>query len=498
MRFKGACGMSKFHGICGYDGNFSQQIVAAGQFPLMDRSLNTDVIRGLNPPVEKTQGVKSHYSNIIKDFIIKYKSNQCTNYKTDYNALHDASNFSKDDSDHGSVGLSASSGNSFARDSHHDSDDSAQQNQGMLHVLVEKSRFLRILGHQQSVIERRGSAPILTHVLLEAKGDTLSSTGTDLEMSLVEIIPAIVQNEGAITVPVHLLYDIVRKLPEGQVVLNTLPDGVIRVASGTIEFNVPTLSAEDFPQIHPKTLPFCLKIPASAFKQIIDDTRFSMSTEEARYSLNGIYFHPHGDQWRAVATDAHRLALSWLPFPATELENAPSVIVGRKTIQELCKLLGESNAPIDLFFSAQQMMVSFPGGHFSSRLLEGQFPDYWQAIPEGHPHQIQMDVKMFEQAISRVGMVSSERQRVIKMVFHNDTLTLSANSQQYGSAVETLSVDYSGEEFILGLNPKFLVDICQHIKGENVVMMFKDSLSPALFQDPQDAKVTYVLMPTRI
>ncbi len=368
----------------------------------------------------------------------------------------------------------------------------------IMHVCVEKSRFLKVLGHQQSVIERRGSTPILTHVLLEAVGDSLSLMGTDLEMSLVEVIPATVHQSGVITVPVHLLHDIVRKLPEGQIVLNTLPDGVIRVASGTIEFNVPTLSAIDFPQIHPKTLPFSLKIQASSFKKIIDDTRFAMSNEEARYSLNGIYFHPCGDTWRAVATDAHRLALGCLPIPAADLIGAPNVIVGRKAISELCKLLTESAAEIDVSFSNQQMMVSFAHGHFSSRLLEGQFPDYQQAIPEGHPHRIEMEVKDLEHAMARVGMVSSERQRVIKLVFSDNTLTLSAHSQQYGSAQETLSVAYSGAELILGLNPKYVLDICQHIKGENIVMLFKDGLSPALFQDPSDLTVNYVLMPTRI
>ena len=374
----------------------------------------------------------------------------------------------------------------------------AVNQEAMMQVSVEKSRFLKALGHQNSVIERRGSAPILTHVLLEASEHSMSLTGTDLEMSLVEIVPSLVYTPGAITVPVHLLYDIVRKLPEGQVMLQTLPDGVIRVASGAIEFNVPTLSAADFPQIHPKTLPFCLKLQAADLKQLIDDTRFSMSTEEARYSLNGIYFHPCDHQWRAVATDAHRLALSWIPVASEDLQHAPNVIVGRKAITELCKVLSESSAPIELFFSNQQMMVSFPGGHFSSRLLEGQFPDYQQAIPEGHPHPIEMNVKLLEQAMARVGMVSSERQRVIKLVFENNTLTLSAHSQQYGSAMETLSIEYSAKALSLGLNPKYVLDICQHIKGDTIRMMFKDGLSPALFQDPSDPKVSYVLMPTRI
>lgn len=365
-------------------------------------------------------------------------------------------------------------------------------------VLVEKNALLKVLAHQQSLIERRGSAPILTHVLLEALGDRLSLTGTDLEMSLVEMIPAQVYAPGGITVPVHLFYDIVRKLPEGQVALHTLPEGLLHVSSGTIEFHVPTLPSQDFPQIHPKNLPFFLQISASDLKQLIEDTRFSMSTEEARYALNGIYFHPYGNQWRAVATDAHRLALSHVDFEEGVLVGAPSVILGRKTLQELCKLLGESQNTMDLFLSPQQMMMSFPGGYFSSRLLEGQFPDYWQAIPQGHPHHMTIEVKTLEQSLRRVGMVSSDRHRVVKMVFENHKLTLSAHSQQYGSAMETLEVPCAHGDFVVGLNPKYLVDICQHIKGDSITMMFKDGRSPALFKDPEDDKVTYVLMPTRV
>ena len=366
-----------------------------------------------------------------------------------------------------------------------------------LHVVADKGLLIKALAHQQTVIERRGGTPILTHVLLRTGADQLEFVGTDLEMSLVEHIPVVVHEEGALTAPAHLLYDIVRKLPDGPIDLLFQNDS-LQVSCGAIRFQVPTLLAKDFPQIHPDSLPFALEVSASCLKKIIEDTKFSMSTEEARYSLNGIYLHPHGDQWRAVATDAHRLALSSLAMDALALESAPCVIVGRKTIQEISKILGESTHTVQLSLSPQQLLLSFPGGHFSSRLLEGQFPDYWQAIPSDNPHSIHLDVQRLENAISRVSMVNSDRQRVIQLSFQPESVTLSAHSQQYGSATETLAIDYVGTSLLVGLNPKFLLDICHHIKGSQVTMLFKDSLSPVLFQDPADPAVSFVLMPTRV
>lgn len=366
-----------------------------------------------------------------------------------------------------------------------------------MHVVADKALLIKALAHQQTVIERRGSTPILTHVLLRTGPDRLEFVGTDLEMSLVEHIPVIVHEEGSLTAPAHLLYDIVRKLPDGPINLLFHQDA-LQVSCGAIQFQVPTLYAKDFPQIHPDSLPFSLDVSADKLKKLIEDTKFSMSTEEARYSLNGIYLHPHGDQWRAVATDAHRLALSSLTMSASELETSPCVIVGRKAIQEISKILGESTENVQLSLSPQQLLLSFGGGHFSSRLLEGQFPDYWQAIPSDNPHSIHLDVQRLENAISRVSMVNSDRQRVIQLSFQAESVTLSAHSQQYGSATETLDIEYVGMPLLVGLNPKFLLDICHHIKGSKVTMLFKDSLSPVLFQDPSDPAVSFVLMPTRV
>lgn len=368
-----------------------------------------------------------------------------------------------------------------------------------MRVAIEKGPLLKALSHQQSLIERRGSIPVLSHVLLEAQDMLLSFTGTDLEISLVESVSATIHQPGKVTVPVHIFYDIIRKLPDQHPIhMEMASQGQVTVSSGLIEFKIPTLPADDFPAIQPQELPASLKIAAPLLKRLIEDTRFSMSTEEARYSLNGIYFHNHDNQWRAVATDAHRLALSWIPFDSQDVQALPSVIIGRKTIQEMSKLLDEYTQDVSLSISPHQLVLSLEHCVFSSRLLEGQFPDYWQAIPQGYPYVIEMDVDVLEQAISRVGMVSADKQRVIKLEFKSQDLTLSAYSQQYGSAVEKINISYEGEPYTLGFNPKYFMDVCQHIKGKTVRMVFKDSLSPALFEDPQDPQVAFVLMPMRV
>lgn len=367
---------------------------------------------------------------------------------------------------------------------------------------VERNALLKTLAHQQSLIERRNSIPILSHVLIETKdGNRISFTGTDLEISLTEILKANVTAQGAVALPAHILYDIVRKLPENVLVTIESQDdsslgGQVKISCDSIEFTLPSLPVTDFPRMLLQELPFNVKVPAHLFKRLIEDTKFSMSTEEARYSLNGIYFHSSDDHWCAVATDAHRLALSWIPLETPD--GWPNVIIGRKTIQEVSKLLDECPQDISIFLSANQFVLEFKENRFSSRLLEGQFPDYRQAIPATHPHKIELDVHKLAQAISRVGMVSAQDRQVIKLEFKINELFLSASSQQYGSAVEQMSIIYEGESFSLGFNPKYFLDVCNHIKGDKIRLVLKDNSSPALCQDLQDDRVSYVLMPMQV
>lgn len=368
-------------------------------------------------------------------------------------------------------------------------------------VTIDKNSFLKVLAHQQALIEKRSAVSVLSHVLLWAHDGIIALTGTDMEKSLVMEVPAIVRQEGAITVPVHIFYDIIRKMPDTQgIVLRTIPMDRLVVESGSVKFELVTLPASEFPKIHPQTGPFEITLPANDLKRLIEDTAFCMSTDDMRLSLGGIYFHAHGDQLRAVATDSHRLALSWLLCQTVQLIDFPSIIVGGKTLQAVKKLLEEyEDQHVLLSLSQHQMLLSFSGCSFSSRLLEGQFPSYMGAIPQPQAHfrKITLDVKTFSSAVSRVGMVNFEKHNVIKLDFQQSQLQFSASSTQYGSAVENIIVHYEGEPITLGFPPRYLLDMCQHIKGDKLEMYIQDNVSPALFYDIQDPHVSFVLMPIR-
>lgn len=368
-----------------------------------------------------------------------------------------------------------------------------------MNISFPRNALLRALSPQQTLIERRSSIPILSHLMLIADQNGIEAKGTDLEMMLTQDISGVVTEPGTQAIPVHIFYEIVKKLPEDSpVMVSSSSSNEILVRGGAAEFVLPTLSVEEFPKFATEDKVVSLSIGAKDLKGLLDDTAFCMSTDEARYSLNGIRFHvSEGTQWRAVATDAHRLAVSWYTLPDNP-PALPDVIVGRKTVQELSKLLDGCSGDVVLDFSQRQLFLNFEGGSFASRLLEGHFPDYWQAIPQGHPYTIDIDVDSIQQAVSRVGMVSSDKQRMVKFHFQPQKLTLSAYSQQYGSGSETLSLNYAGEEISLGFNPKYFLDICQRIRGDTIRFQFKDAMSPVLFSDFANSQGIYVLMPVRV
>jgi DNA polymerase III subunit beta len=370
------------------------------------------------------------------------------------------------------------------------------------HAHVDKGQLVRALTHQNSLIERRSSIPLLTHVLLRAQDGVITLGGTDMEKTLVLQVSAAVYQEGAITVPAHIFYDVVRKMPDGDPIqLRIEQPNRITIQSASIKFDLVTLPAESFPDLYPNPLPFSLKLAAGQLSHLLENTAFCMSTDDLRLSLGGVYFHRHDDQLRAVATDSHRLALNWLIIPEDRLENFPSLIIGSKTIQIIRKLL-EENPDQEISFSASndQMALSFLGCTFSSRLLEGQFPAYLGAIPQPDPEfrTVRLPVKNLANAVSRVGMVNFEKQNVIKLNFLPEKLEISAFSQQYGSALESLPLDYDGPAFCLGFPPRYLLELCQHIVGEFVCLSTKEGVAPILITDPANPCATFVLMPVRI
>lgn len=371
-------------------------------------------------------------------------------------------------------------------------------------LVLERNVLLKTLGHVQSVVERRNTIPILANVLIKAEGGALALTATDMDLEMVEKVPATIAKAGARTAPAHTLYDIVRKLPDGAQVEISAPDSgnQITLSSGRSNFKLGCLPVADFPQMAEGDLQHNFTLSSNDFKTLIDRTRFAMSVEETRYYLNGIYIHTTKNKGdvnvlRAVATDGHRLARIEMPAP-TQAKNIPGVIIPRKTVQEIRKLLDETTSDITIALSAGKIRISFDNIILTSKLIDGTFPDYERVIPQGNDKALDVDNKTLASAVDRVATISSEKSRAIKLSFSKGTATLSASAADAGSATEEIEISYKGETIEIGFNARYLMDILAQIEGDGARFSLADSASPTIVQDVADASALYVLMPMRV
>jgi DNA polymerase-3 subunit beta len=370
-------------------------------------------------------------------------------------------------------------------------------------VTVERAELLKSLGHVHRVVERRNTIPILANVLIKAEHSKLSLKATDLDLEVIDSIAAEVSPGGSTTVPAHMFYEIVRKLPEGaQIVIEGSGDrAVLSIRAGRSRFTLQTLPESDFPDLAAGEMSHSFKLAAGDLKRLIDKTQFAISTEETRYYLNGIYLHTAGTaktaMLRAVATDGHRLAQVELPLPPGAA-GMPGVIVPRKTVGEVQRLIetGEGEVAIDL----SQSKIRFTIGEvvLTSKLIDGTFPDYARVIPTNNDKELVVDKKDFEAAVDRVSTVSSERGRAVKLSIAGGRLVLSVTNPDSGSATEELEIEYSAEPLDIGFNSRYLLDIAAQIEGEVAVLRLADPGSPTLIQDKDAKGALYVLMPMRV
>ena len=369
-------------------------------------------------------------------------------------------------------------------------------------LTIERAALLKSLTHVQSVVERRNTIPILSNVLIEADGSSLSLTATDMDLTVIDKIAAEVSQPGATTAPAHTLYDIVRKLPEGaQVEIEAGGDDArLKLQAGRSVFTLATLPREDFPATSGDDLPQRFTLQAGELKTLIDRTRFAISTEETRYYLNGIFLHATQSNSlpvRAVATDGHRLARVEMPLPDAA-KDMPGVIVPRKTVSELRRLVEGVDDPVELALSDTKIRFAFGPTVLTSKLIDGTFPDYERVIPAGNDKVLEVDCKSFAEAVDRVSTISSEKSRAVKMAVNNGALTLSANSPENGTAVEELEIDYDGAGIEIGFNSRYLLDIAQQIEGEAAQFTMADAASPTIVREVADSSALYVLMPMRV
>ena len=326
---------------------------------------------------------------------------------------------------------------------------------------------------------------------------------TDLDLEIIDSVAAEVSPGGATTVPAHMFYEIVRKLPEGaQIVIEGSGDrAVLSLRAGRSRFTLQTLPESDFPDLAAGEMTHSFKLAAADLKRLIDKTQFAISTEETRYYLNGIYLHTAGTAkaatLRAVATDGHRLAQVELPLPQGAA-GMPGIIVPRKTVGEVQRLIETGEGEVTIELSAGKIRFSIGDVVLTSKLIDGTFPDYARVIPANNDKSLIVDKKDFEAAVDRVSTVSSERGRAVKLSITGGRLVLSVTNPDSGSATEELEVEYASDPLDIGFNSRYLLDIAAQIEGEVAVLKLADPGSPTLIQDKDAKGALYVLMPMRV
>jgi len=370
-------------------------------------------------------------------------------------------------------------------------------------VTLERTALMKSLGHVHRVVERRNTIPILSNVLLEAQGAALQLKATDLDLEVVESSPADVAMGGAITVPAHTIYDIVRKLPDGaQVSLEGGGDTAqLILRSGRSRFTLQTLPASDYPDLAAGDFPHRFDLKAADLRRLIEKTQFAISTEETRYYLNGIYLHTleiEGElRIRAVATDGHRLARVELPAPEGSA-GMPGVILPRKVVGEILKLLEDPEGIVGVELSTAKVRFTVGPVVLTSKLIDGTFPDYARVIPLGNDKRLTVERSDFTAAVDRVSTISSERGRAVKLSLNDGRLVLTVTNPDSGTATEEIEVDYEAAALDIGFNSRYLLDIAAQLDGDTALLKFADPGSPTVVQDREGAAALYVLMPMRV
>ncbi|WP_066592811.1 DNA polymerase III subunit beta [Sphingomonas pruni] len=366
---------------------------------------------------------------------------------------------------------------------------------------IERATLLKGLSHVQSVVERRNTIPILSNVLIEATAEgSLKLMATDLDLQINESVPAAVDTPGATTVSAHTLFDIARKLPEGSQVQLAAAEGKMTIVAGRARFQLGTLPRDDFPVIAEGELPVQFELPAETLKQIIDKTRFAISTEETRYYLNGIFWHVADDGQpvlKAAATDGHRLARVTLPRP-DGAEGMPDIIIPRKCVAELRKLLDEIDGSVGVSLSSSKIRFDMGQALLTSKLIDGTFPDYSRVIPTGNDKILKIDPRSFEEGVDRVSTIATEKTRAVKMSLDRDKITLSVTSPENGTAAEEVPGEYAAQGFDIGFNSRYLLDILGQIEGDMVEVHLADASAPTLIRENDKSPALYVLMPMRV
>lgn len=363
---------------------------------------------------------------------------------------------------------------------------------------ISREALLRPLTLVAGVVERRQTLPVLSNVLINIEGDQVALTGTDLEVELIgRTVASAVEQEGSATVPARKLMDICKSLPEQAEVQLAVEDGRALLRSGRSRFTLSTLPAAEFPSIEEVEGGQALSVPRGTLKHLIDSTLFAMAQQDVRYYLNGLLLEIQTNLLRAVATDGHRLAMCSRSVEVT-VEQSQKLIVPRKGIVELSRLLDDSDEPVSLTLGSTHVRVHTGDFTFTSKLIDGKFPDYERVVPRNGDKVLIADRADLRQMLSRTAILSNEKYRGVRLYLEPGNLKVMANNPEQEEAEETIAVDYNGAAMEIGFNVGYLIDVLSVLNEDRMQMTLANASSSALLEEPGGGDALYVVMPMRL
>ena len=366
---------------------------------------------------------------------------------------------------------------------------------------IHRDILLKSLGHAFGIIEKKTTLPILSNILIEAKNSRIKITSTDLDIIYSEEIKIKeLKKEGSTTTSAGILYDILRKLDANSEVEFSLENNKLKLISGKSKFNLFCMSSNDFPLSEENISQKTFEISSEKMLRLLNKTKISISNDETRHYLNGIYLHKVNIENKpflcSVATDSHRLSLCSIELK--ENINIESIILPKKTIFQLISLLEQSNKTIKISSNKSRIKFELGRGILISKVIDGRFPDYNKVIPKDNNKILEIKLNEFKNSIDRVTTVSADRKEGLKISISKDAIQLSVNSLNSGEGVESIDGKFNSDNLTISFNSRYLIDIASQIESEKIFIYLKDPGSPVLVKDPAEKNSFHVVMPMKI
>jgi DNA polymerase-3 subunit beta len=367
-------------------------------------------------------------------------------------------------------------------------------------IEVEKKDLMSLIGKTQNIVEKRNTMPVLVNVLMEATDGQLRVFATDLEVSLTDSAPVKIEQAGKVAVSAKSLFEIAKELGEGPIKLVKKENNWLEIKQGKYTSKIVGISAEEYPVFPTNTGTNFVKIESEVLRDMIDKTIYSVSNDETRYHLNGVYFEQKTETGcTMVATDGHRLSLITKQIPISKPMTAGAgVIIPRKGLHEIKKLLESFGGEFELAIEGSQLIIRRQSTTLMVRLIEGKYPNYQQFIPQKLTQKIRINRESFLTSLKRVSLLANHKSKAVTLSLSNGRMEIASNNPELGDAKEEIEVGFTGADMKIGFNAKYITDVLNAIQSDEVDFEINDQLSPGLVRPHNDQNYTCVVMPMRI